>query len=316
MAIKWKSMITLVKPETVYATDPTPTGAANAMLLKNVELRPMEGQDVSRDLMIPFIGNQGTLPTGIYTALSFEYELVGSGETGVAPAWSPLIRACGVQELVTEDDDPGDGMVEYTPVTDNHESVAVYFWIGTTKHVMLGCRGTGGFSLNAQGIPVFKGTITGLFTVPANAARAVVDLDAFQIPQIATKVNTPTFTIDGIAFVLRDFTFEIGNDVQQRLLIGKEEILIVDRAETAKATVEAVPMGTFNPFQRALDATPVPIVLQHGTVVGKRVKFEAETAQLKRPSGYSQNQNILEWGLDFAPQPTSAGDDQWKITLT
>ena len=107
-AIKFDSKILLAKIEVTYATDVVPTGAADAVLAKNIELRPMEGQDVSRELEQPYIGAQEELPVGLYSVLTYEVEAVGSGSTGVAPAWGPLMRSCGVAEVVTEDDDPGD----------------------------------------------------------------------------------------------------------------------------------------------------------------------------------------------------------------
>lgn len=316
--IKWRSKIILVKPETVYGTDPVPTGAANAMLLTDVTFQPMEGQDVSRNLETPYLGAQEEVPVGVYATLTGSFELVGSGETGVAPAWGPLLRSCGVAEVVTADAVPGDGSgtVEYSPVTDDHESVAVHFFIGPNRYVLLGARSTGEITVNALGIPVCRATITGLFTVPGVQARPAVDLDAFQAPQVASKANTPVFTIDGIAFVMRNFSLNLGCDVQARMLVGLERIVIVDKAEQISCQVEAVPMTTYNPVQRALTPAPrQPIVLQHGTIAGKRVKIEAENAVQRRFAGGTENQRIEEWPLTFSPLP-SAGDDQWKITLT
>ncbi|NTT88503.1 hypothetical protein HS053_21670, partial [Tabrizicola sp. SY72] len=44
----WRLQALLAKIETVYGTDPTPTGAANAILAEDVRVMPMEGQDVTR----------------------------------------------------------------------------------------------------------------------------------------------------------------------------------------------------------------------------------------------------------------------------
>ncbi|WP_242095498.1 hypothetical protein [Sphingomonas sp. CROZ-RG-20F-R02-07] len=309
--IKWKSKIILVKPEgATYGIDPTPTGAANAMLLTDVQLQPMEGEDVSRNLELPYLGAQETIPAGLRAVLTGTFELVGSGAAGTAPAWGPLARACGIAEVLT----PGT-QVDYSPVSDNHESVTAYFQIGPSLHVLLGARGTAVCTLNAQGIPIVRVTLTGLFTRPGDQARPVPDYSAWQGPQIASKANTPTFTIAGAPFVLRSYELNIGNDVQPRLLVGAERIVIVDRAEALSVTVEAVPYASYNPFAIAEQRTRQAVVLQHGTIVGRRVRVTIPTAQQKRPSGVQQNQNIAEWPLAFTPLPT-LGDDQWKITLT
>lgn len=310
MPIAWKSKIILAKPEATYGADPAPTGPLNAMVLTDVQLQPMEGEDVSRNLELPYMGAQEELPTGLRVVLTGSFELVGSGTAGTPPAWAPLLRACGVAEVVT-----ANTSVEYNPVSDGHESVGLHFWIGPSRHVILGARGTAVLTLNAQGIPVCRVTMTGLFTRPADQARPVVDASKFQRPQLATKANTPTFTIGGQAFVLRTFSLDLACDVQPRLLVGYEGILIVDRNELISATVEAVPLATYNPYQKAEEGTRQEISLIHGTVAGKRVQVSATQAVQRRLSGLEQNQNIVEWPLTFRPQPGATGNDQWKITL-
>lgn len=314
--IKWNSKIILVKPEPLnaYGVDAVPTGAANAMLLTNVQFQPMEGQEVSRNLELPYQGAQENIPVGLYCVLTGDFELVGSGSPGVAPAWSPLMRACGVAEVIT-----ATTKVEYTPVTDNQESVSVRFLIGVNQYVMLGARGTGVLTVNAAGIPTIRVTITGLFTVPAVATRPTVDLTKWQKPQAASKATTPVYTIDGISFVGRDFSLNLGCDVQPRMLINQERIVIVDRAETISMTVEAVPMNVYNPVARAgsitADAPRVPIEVTHGTIAGRIVNVKAGYAVQNRFAGSQENQKIEEWPLTFQPLP-NAGNDQWKITLT
>lgn len=308
--IKFKSKTILAKVETTYGVDPTPTGAANAVLMTDVQLQPMEGDDVSRNLEQPWLGAQEMIPTAVRAVLTGSVELVGGAAAGTAPAWGPLLRACAVAEVVT-----AGSKVEYTPISDNQESVAIYFGIGPSRHVLLGCRGTAVVTVNAQGIPVIRFTLTGLFSVPADAAAPTVDLSTWQAPQVATSTNTPTFTIGGTAFVLRSFEFDLGNDVQPRMLIGAERIVIVDRAEAITATVEAQPYASYNPFQIAQNRTKQALALTHGTVVGKRVGLTVATAQQKRPTGFSEAQGVLEWGLGFVPLPSSAGNDQWKITV-
>lgn len=310
--IKWKSKIILVKPEATYATDPVPTAALNAMLLTDVQLQPMEGEDISRNLERPYLGAQEELATALRVVLTGSFELVGSGTPGVAPPWAPMLRACGVAEVVTVGTS-----VEYTPVSDGHESVVAHIQIGPWRHILLGGRGTATFTLNAQGIPVCRVTMTGLFVLPADQARPTgINLSAFQAPDIVTKANTPTFKIGELPFIMRSFELNLACDVQPRMLVGFEGVIIVDRNETLTATVEGVPYGTYNPFQIARDRTKAPVVIEHGMVAGRKVKIAVGQAQQRRPSGIENNQNIAEWALAFIPLPTDAGNDQWKITLT
>lgn len=318
--IKWNSKIILIKPEPLnaYGVDPVPTGALNAMLLTNVQFQPMEGQEVSRNLERPYQGAQEQIPVGLYCVMTGDFELVGSGTAGVAPAWSPLMRMCGVAEIITVGTS-----VEYVPISDAQESAAVYFQIGTganaNRYVILGARATGVITINAAGIPMCRVTITGLFTIPGVAARPTVDLTKWMKPQAASKATTPVYTIDSIPFVGRDFSLNLGCDVQARMLFNQERILIVDRAESIAMTVEAVPMTTYNPVARAgsitAEAPSVPIEVTHGTIAGRIVNIKANSCTQNRFGGSQENQKIEEWPLTFVPLPV-AGNDQWKITLT
>lgn len=309
--INWKSKIILVKGEGAnYGADAAPTGPLNGMLLTDVQLQPMEGEEVSRNLELPYMGGQETFVTAVRAVLTGSFELVGSGTAGTAPDWSVLLRACAVAQIIT-----ANTSVEYVPVSEGHESVSIHFWIGPSRHILLGARGNAVITANANGIPVCRVTHTGLFVLPADQARPTVDLSRFQMPQVATKANTPGLTIAGTSFVMRSFELNLGNDVQPRMLVGAERIIIVDKAETIRTTVEAVPYATYNPYQRALANTRTAITLQHGTVAGRRVAIAAGQAVQQRPAGLENNQNVAEWPLGFVPLP-AAGNDQWKITLT
>ena len=91
--IRWRSKILLVEMEGTYGVDPAPA-AANAMLAINLELSPMEGEDVSRDLETAHLGGQPEIPTGLRSTLTFTTELQGSGAAGTAPAWGSRVL-CG-----------------------------------------------------------------------------------------------------------------------------------------------------------------------------------------------------------------------------
>lgn len=306
----WKSKTLLAKIETVYGTDPVPTGAANAILATNVSFSPMEGTDVARNLERPYFAGDPTLPAELRAVLTFSVEMVGSGTLGTAPGWGPLLRACAAAEVLT-----AATKVEYTPITENPESVCIYFDVDGTLQKMKGTRGTAVFTLGANGIPQIAFTMTGLFSPAAEAAKPAVDYSGFQAPQVGSSQNTPTSTIGGTPFTLREFKLDLANEVVPRILIGQETILITGKNERVEATVEAVPVSTYHPQTLAQSATPQAIVLQHGTVAGRKVGFSIPAAVQQRLQSYQENQGVLEWPLVFSPQPT-VGNDQWKITLT
>jgi hypothetical protein len=96
--LRAKKKVLLSKIETTEQVDPIPTVGANAVLVKNFELTPMEMELVARDNIKPYFGNDEDVPVVIYAKVSFEVELTGSGTAGVVPPIGQLLRAAGMSE--------------------------------------------------------------------------------------------------------------------------------------------------------------------------------------------------------------------------
>jgi hypothetical protein len=311
MSIFSRLKVLLAKIEGTYATDPTLTGAANAILAQNVTIKPMEGQDVPRNLIQAYLGGQATIPAGLYIVIDFDTELAGSGVAGTVPGWGVLMRGAGCAEVIV-----ASTSVAYNPISAAMESLYFKFWLGGTLHAMKGARGDGTLGVNAQGIPSIHWTFTGLFVDPADAAAATPTLTAFQKPLIASAVNTPTFNVNSVALTLRSWSLKFGNKVEPRLLIPTEQVIITDRAESLDLVVEATALATFNPYSLAKAQTQVAANLVHGTVAGNIITLATPYCQIKRPTGYQDNQGIAEWPLSLSPLPSGAGNDQFTLTLT
>lgn len=305
----WRDKIVLAKVEAAYGVDPTPAGA-DAVLTTELTITPMEGSDVDRALDLPYHGPQGTIPTELHQKLSFRVELVGSGTAGTPPGWGALLRACGCAETVL-----ADTSVTYNRVTRGHESVTFYVWIADTLHAIPGARGTVSFRLTAQQIPYLQFEFTGLFRVPVEAARTAPAYAGYQKPQIVSSSNTPTFTMGGTPFVLREAMLDLANAVEPRFLVGTERILITDHQNAFTARVEAVPVDDFDPYSLALAQTEVAVELVHGTIPGRVVGLSVPRAQLQRPQGLENAQDVVEWPLRMVPLAT-AGNDNWTLELT
>jgi len=305
----WRKKTVLVKLETAYGVDPTPTGAANAVLTTDFKIMPMEGNDVSRNLEQPYLGAQGTLPVELHTKVTFNVELEPSGTAGTAPAWGPLLRACAVAETVT-----ALTSVTYNPVSDNHESVTLWFGLDGTKFVSTGMRGDCSLDFTAQGIPYLRFTFTGLFTQPTEEAVPTPTLAAYKKPQVVTQANT-TFSLGGLSLVLRKLMLALGNDVQPSFLVGEELVDITDKAEMVDFTVKAVPLTTFDPYAAALSDDDLALILVHGKAAGRIATLAMPKIEIQRPQGLEDVQGKVEWPLKAQPLPT-AGNDQWTLTLT
>lgn len=310
MATKfWRKKTVLFKLETAYGVDPTPTGAANAILTTDFKIMPMEGNDVSRDLEQPYLGAQGTLPTELHTKVTFNVEVATSEVAGTAPAWGPLLRACGVAETI----DAGTS-VTYNPISDDYESVTLWFGMDGTKFISTGMRGNCSLDFTAQGIPYLRFEFTGLFTQPDELAMDAPTLSAFKKPQVVTDANT-TFSLGGVSLVLRKLMLNLGNSVEPSFLVGEELIDITDKAETVEFTVKAVPLTTFDPYAAALSDDDLALTIVHGKTAGRISTLTMPKIEIQRPQGLDDVQGKVEWPLRAQPLPT-VGNDQWTLVLT
>jgi hypothetical protein len=100
MSLSSRNRTILCKIESSYGVDPTPTGSANAILCKNLNVTPMQADKVSRDLLRPYYGNSEQLIATRFMQLEFEVEAAGAGFAGKVPAYDPLLRACALAKTI------------------------------------------------------------------------------------------------------------------------------------------------------------------------------------------------------------------------
>lgn len=257
------------------------------------------------------MGNGATLPADLHMKLEFKIELqTADAAAGTAPNWGPLIRACGCAQTIV-----AATSVTYTPVSDLLDSVTLYFQLGGTRYVMRGARGNLKVALSSQGSPMMQFSFLGLFQVATEVVRPAITPSGWADPLLASNTNTPILTVNGVSVKAKDFSFDMGNKVEPRLLIGSDSIQITDRAETIEARVEAEVLSTLNPYALAIAQTKVPVILQHGTVAGKKLTINAPYALVQRTTGLEESQGIIEWPLRLAPMQ-NVGNDQFSIVCT
>jgi len=98
MPLLQRKRVILAKIESSYGVDPTPTGAANAIMVRNLNVTPQDADFVDRNLVRPYLGRSEQLPAAIRAMIDFEVEIAGAGTAGTAPGYGPLLRACAFSE--------------------------------------------------------------------------------------------------------------------------------------------------------------------------------------------------------------------------
>jgi hypothetical protein len=302
-----RKLAVLAKIETVYGTDAAPTGSANAILMTEVALTPMAGSEESRDLLLPYMGHQGVVLTGEHVILEGSVEIAGSGTAGDAPAYGPLLRACGLSEVI----DAGVS-VTYAPVSAGFEALSIYYNLDGVKHVLLGARGSITFEMTPQRIPRYRFRFLGLSGTITDQALPTVDHSAFQTPVVVNKANT-TVLLHGSAAPIERLSFDLGNQVEPRLLIGYEGIEITDRRAAGSVTVQAGTLAEKDWFAIAKARTRGIIAVAHGITAGNIVETNGPTVEVGRPTqGASQGIANYTLGLMLVP---GAGNDELSIVV-
>ena len=307
----YRNMALLAKLEVSYGTDPVPTGVANAILTKGLTIQPYNGARVSRDLDRSTFGAQSEINTGAFVTVSFGVELAGSGTAGTAPAWGPLIQACGF----TETDGASD--VVYAPTNTALKSVTIYFYVDGQQHKVIGARGNFSLTLARGQIPTIQFTFTGKYTRPTAVANPALTLTAFQSPVAVTEANTPTWTLFGHSGNAESFQFDMGNQVVYRNVINSETIELTDRNCRGSCVIEAVAVGTENYFANVESHAGVTldaVSIVHGTTAGNIVTVGGPKVQLASLA-MNNSDGILTYGMDMIFTP-NAGNDEVTITLT
>lgn len=98
--LRTRKKLLLAKLESTYGTDPTPTGADNAILTQNLSIKPQIDY-VERKTDRGNMGGDLSLHTSRFLTFEFDVDLQSSGAAGTAPAWGKLLKACGFAEATT-----------------------------------------------------------------------------------------------------------------------------------------------------------------------------------------------------------------------
>ncbi len=292
--------------ETIYGVSADPT-AADVIVGKNVTYTPIEATEVDRDLLLPYLGNQGVILTGKHAKLEFDVEMAGAGFAGEAPKYASLLRACGLDEALSF----GTAAV-YSIREDEVESATIFFEIDGVRHIMLGARGNLSINIAPKAIPHYRFEMTGLLGVISDEPLTAVTMTGWQTPLEASSANT-TMDLHGWSSVAESLSINLGNTVTPRFLIGSESVIISDRKTTGQAVVEATSLATINWFVRALDRSRGALELIHGKIGGNIVQLDGPAVEIGKLT-QGQTDNILNYTLPLSFCPVE-GRDEFTITI-
>lgn len=311
MALLLRKRLILIETESSYGTDPTPTGA-DAVLVRDLNITPQQSDVVNRDVVRPYLGASEQLLANTRVECSFSVELAGSGAAGTAPQYGKALQACGLSEVI----DAGVS-VTYAPVSSSFSSVTIYYNIDGLRHKVTGCRGTFSINCTVGEIPTIDFTFTGVYVAPDDSALPSATYANQASPLIFKNGNTSSFQLLSFAGALQAFSFDLGNNLVYRELVGgTKEVLLTDRAGTGSTTIEAVSIASKDYFAAALTDTSLGnLDFTHGSTAGNIVDFASTRVDIGDVS-YSDQDGIAMFNIPYTCVPSTSGNDEFSLSYT
>lgn len=303
-----RKMAILAKAETVRGTDAAPTGAANAILVSEVTLTPIEGDVIQRDNVRPYFGSRGSVLVTQYSKIAFSVEMAGVAAAGDVPAYAPLMRGCAISVTTA-----AGVSTTFAPTTDVLESLTIYGNVDGTVYKMTDAHGNVKAAVDAKGIPKWQFEFTGLFVPAADAPLPTADYSKFMDPLGVNKVNT-TLSLDGLGVAASAFAFDAGNTVVKRDLMTIDAVDITARVSTGSVTFENTAVAVKDWIGMARSGTRVALALKHGQGATNVVEIKSPRAQIGKPT-YSDVDGVQMITVPLEFVPSGAGNDEWSIVV-
>jgi hypothetical protein len=307
----------LAKVEATYGTDSVPTGAANAMLVSNCTFN-LAYNNVERNFIRPFFGGSGQLAGTRFVEINFEIELANSGTAGTAPAWAPVLRACGMAESVLATP----ARVEYTPVSASFSSVTIYYHLDGVRRVALGCMGNVEIMLNEGAAPMLRFSLVGLDGGRTATADPSVTLTAFRAPQVVSDVNTGDINLGctysagalagGTTYPSRGLSINLQNTVSRKALLGGQAVQISDRNVQGSMQLDLTAAQEVSFMTDINSNTNTTLGFTHSTGAGVGILLHAPQVQRIDPTD-QEYEGDVHIGQSLRFTPTTAGNDELRL---
>jgi len=314
-----KNTIVTAKVQTTPGLDAAPTGAANAVLMSEGSITPLDAQSIDRSLIRGYFGGSEQLVGPASVKLTYAVELAGSGTAGTAPAWGQLLQGCAVAEgLLTTP-----ARVEYMPASTGLKMLTQYYYDDGALHKLLDSMGNCTLSAKVGERPMLRFEWVGLDGGIAVAPNATGVFTPWKKPVAMTKANVIDITLGGTyaAGALSGGTLynstglelNFGNVVNFSAMLSTETVDISDRQSTATIELEltAVQEVALMAAVKANETQSLGFTI--GTATGNKVLIFAPAVQLTNPRKSELNGKRLI-GFDLRLVPVN-GNDEWRIVV-
>lgn len=289
-------------------------GGSDAIQVANLEVTPIESDNIQPPALQGFIGNstRGTILANKRVSVTFDVELSGSGTAGTAPAYGPVLKACGLSETTV-----AATSVTYAPVSGTFDSVTIYCFYDGTRHKITGCRGTASFTLNAGELPTISFNMTGLYNAPDDTALSGTFTVANQAAALeVSDANVTTNTFHGVSNAcVETLSFALNNEYSFRPVLCGDSVVLTNRAPGGNAVIEAPAIGTTDYFAKAVAVATGSSIFTLGATGGNITTLNMPQTDVTGVS-YGDTNGVINLSVDYLALPTTAGNDEFTLVYT
>jgi len=313
MALTRKRFL-IAKIESTYGTDSSPVGGSNAIQVTNLEVTPIESDNVQAAAFQGFIGNstRATLVANKRVSVTFDVELAGSGTAGTAPAFGPLLKSCGLSETTV-----ADTSVTYAGVSSSFDSATIYCFYDGTRHKITGARGSVSFNFTAGQFAVASFNFIGIYNAPDSTALSGTFTVANQAAALEvndTNMTTATF-FGETSQRIESFDLALNNELIYKETASNKEVLITNRAPGGTAVIEAPAIGTTDYFADAVGVATASTSLVLGATGGNIVTLTAAQTDVTGVS-YGDTNGVISLSMPYLALPSTSGNDELSLAFT
>ncbi|MCC6071461.1 phage tail tube protein [Massilia sp. GCM10020059] len=314
-----KNTIITSKPETTAGVDAAPTGAANAVLVSEMSITPLDAQNIGRNLIRGYFGGSEQLVGPASVKVGFSVELAGSGTAGTAPAWGALLLGCAAGEGVLATP----ARVEYSPVSAALKTLTQYYYDDGVLHKLLGVMGNCTLSARVGDRPLLKFEFVGLDGGVSEATTSAT-YTPWKKPVAMTKANVIDITLGGTyaagaitggtVYSSTGLELNFGNVVNFTPMLSSETVDITDRESTGSIELELTATQEVALMSIVKANTTQSLAFTIGTAAGNKIIIFAPAAQLLSPKKAELNgKRLIGFDVRFVPSAAGTGNDEWKI---
>lgn len=316
-----RNTIILAKPETTAGTDASPTGAANAILVSDMSITPLDAKNIDRNVIRGYFGASEQLVGTASVKVSFSVELQGSGTAGTAPALGNLLLGCAMAEANLSTPN----RVEYTPISSALKTLTIYYIDDGVIHKLLMAMGSCTLSARVGDRPMLKFEFTGL-DGGVSAGSATPAYTNWKTPVAMTKANVVDLTIGatysagvlsgGTAYPSTGIEINLGNSVQYTPLLSSERIDITDRSVSGSTELDLTAAQEVTFMGTVKANTTQSMALTIGTVSGSKLIIHAPAVQMLNPKKVDLNgTRMIGFDLRLVPTPAGSGNDELRLAF-